>query len=98
MSRALTRYWFTLDYGPNPYGPDPSLWCPGPFGMGVTAYDEADAVKLVRAWFDDMKVAPGTIITSRVGVDVRTLDRDVRQHMGPPNWRGVWYPRPASIA
>ena len=76
-SRLLRRYWFkTREH----------------LGFGVTAYSEDDAKRLIadaaRRLSRDYDVL-GIV----VDVDVRDLDqRAVVPNMGPPNFRGVWYP------
>jgi hypothetical protein len=60
------------------------------FGLGVTAYSLDDAKALLRGanvlW--DYQVLD--IVED---VDIRDLDQNhVIPNMGPPNFRGVWYP------
>lgn len=98
---SLTRFWFEFDLdGHRPPAPAPGTtnleggsaqyqWLP--FGAGVTAYDEEDAL---------------TLLLELVGADlpprIRTL-KDVyadRAALGVPDflvvgnaaWRGVWFP------
>ena len=62
-------------------------------GIGVTAYSRSDAEALACqvaeefAWpFDAAEVIED--------VDIRDLDQGhIIPNMGPPNLRGVWYPR-----
>jgi hypothetical protein len=58
----------------------------------VTAYTFEDARELVLTAF---AWAALPRIDRRIDdVDVSSLDqRHVLPNMGPPNWRGVWYPR-----
>ena len=64
-----------------------------PLGIGVTAYTEADAHKLllergISAWFRN-----ALQIVIQVGVRVHDLDqRNVVPNIGPMQLRGVWYP------
>jgi hypothetical protein len=74
----LRRYWFKTD----PY-----------LGVGVTAYSVEDARSLVEAAAQSlhMKFEVLEIIED---VDIRDLDQGhVVPNMGPPNFRGVWFPR-----
>lgn len=74
----LTRFWFRTNRE---------------MGFGVTAWSVADAELLLTSAgfkrgvdFDTADVVED--------VDVRKLDQDhVVPNMGPPNFRGVWFPR-----
>ena len=73
----LRRYWF--------YTGESS-------GFGVTAYSTEDAESLL-----EQVGRPEHILAQLKGVvedvDVSRLDLyHVRRNMGPPNFRGVWYP------
>jgi hypothetical protein len=47
----------------------------------------------VRAnFFEVMKRPMPPVRKLTENVDVSTLGDQVRPHMHPPNWRGVWYP------
>ena len=74
----LTRYWFKTKNGP---------------GFGITAFSEEDA-KIILT---DAATTIGKdyeVLKIIANVDVRTLDQThVIPNMGPPNLRGVWYPR-----
>ena len=73
----LHRYWFELGRG---------------LGIGVTAHslEEAEALAMrtceASGWvFDVVKVV--------ADIDVRDLDQNhVVPNMGPPNFKGVWFP------
>ena len=72
----LHRYWFKTSVG---------------YGFGVTAYSVEDARRLL------IELAPPgldrDVLDIIVDVDVRDLDQGhVIPNMGPPNFRGVWYP------
>jgi|HubBroStandDraft_6_1064221.scaffolds.fasta_scaffold18377_2 hypothetical protein len=61
-------------------------------GCGITAYDEADARKMLEE-----KVFPvygqAEILSVIEDIDVSTLDEHhVRPNMGVPVVRGVWFP------
>jgi len=73
----LHRYWFKTRVG---------------YGLGVTAYSIEDARHLI-----DEVVGPlgldREVLDIIVDVDVRELDQGhVIPNMGPPNFRGVWFP------
>jgi hypothetical protein len=80
----LIRYWFYFDR---------SQWpTPVNLGCGVTAYDLADARKLILE-----SVFFGKESVQEIGyledVDISTLDeKHVRPNMGSPASRGVWFP------
>ena len=83
----LTSFWFIFERASEQSVLD--------MGAGVTAYDLADAKKLLEAQvfplFGERPVE--SIITD---VDIRTLeDKHVRPNMGNPAVRGVWYPQVA---
>jgi hypothetical protein len=72
------------------------FWFSGPHGLGVgvgvTAHSYADALELLAssglksgADFDAEKFVEN--------IDIRTLDQGhVIPNIGPPNFRGVWFP------
>jgi hypothetical protein len=60
---------------------------------GVTAFSQEDALNLIRQqlWLFEMPLPPIRNIIE--DVDVSTLDPwRVLPQMGPPIWRGIWYP------
>jgi hypothetical protein len=74
----LRRFWFAV---------------PGTYGFGVTASSRAEAEALAReaATRLGQRFEPTKIIED---VDIRDLDQGhVIPNMGPPNFRGVWFPR-----
>jgi hypothetical protein len=80
----LRRYWFQFQKCDQP-----SILN---LGCGVTAFDEADAIRLIQE-----KVFPHygvrEIKKVVVDVDIRTLDEGhVRPNMASPVVRGVWFP------
>ena len=74
----LTRYWLETHRG---------------LGFGVTAFSVADAEAPLR----DARFVRGQdfeVIEISEDVDVRALDQyHVAPNMGPPNFRGVWFPQ-----
>ena len=74
----LTRYWFRVDRG---------------YGFGVTAESVVDA-ELLLASAGFVRGRDFEVVEILEDVDVRTLDQDhVVPNMGPPNFRGIWFPR-----
>jgi hypothetical protein len=74
----LHRYWFPTRRG---------------WGFGVTAYSLDDAKRLLQqiGWSDHVLDEITGVVED---IDIRTLDADhILPNMGPPNFRGVWYPR-----
>lgn len=95
MHRALAlrpflhRYWFTFDLSELApfYGIDIRRGC------GVTAYDRADALHVMReVLFRERSMPP--IREETVDVDVRTLKDKHGRRLATGNTivRGVWYP------
>jgi hypothetical protein len=74
--KSLRRFWF------------PSV---KHSGIGVTAYSIQDATRLANEAASQFKwELTGSVIED---VDIRDLDqKHVVPNMGPPNFRGVWYP------
>jgi hypothetical protein len=71
------------------------FWCPipGHLGIGVTAASRAEAEALASGAAAQLR---WSFTSSNIveDVDVRDLDQNhVVPNMGPPNWRGVWFPR-----
>ena len=88
MNEQLVRYWIELDF-PDGYEPPPGTR----LGIGVTAIDRDDALRLLAARvFQGDQMPP--VREVRENVDVSTLDQGhVIPNMAPPNRRGVWFPR-----
>lgn len=82
----LTRYWFRFK--------DLSPFSRLALGCGITAFDQDDAMAILREQvFKKLDLYPqvGEILSN---VDIRQLDqKHVIPNMEPPNWRGVWFPR-----
>ena len=80
----LTRYWFEFEKIDRP--------TPANFGCGVTAYDYADAVSLLKQIVFEGEPLPA-IIRVTPDVDVSKLEnRHVLPNIGPVYRRGVWWP------
>ena len=96
----LTRYWITFEYPPDEredVGVVVGRWWQQ-VGFGITATDFDDAMAILqREWFGpyDLDVPPIREVVENV--DVSTLDDHVRPNMNPPNWRGMWFPRPGPL-
>jgi hypothetical protein len=87
MVEGLTHFWIEFDFSAEARPPLGTG-----LGVGVTAIDRGDALRLVaHRVFGDGPLPP--IKELREGVDVSTLDQGhVIPHMGPPHVRGVWFP------
>lgn len=73
----LHRFWFKTKEG---------------FGFGVTAYSIEDALSLLDEIGRPLALE-GDVVDIIEDVDIRELDQaHVTPNMGPPNFRGVWYP------
>ena len=77
-NRLLRRFWFKTKKG---------------LGIGVTAYSLDDAKTIVSKATEE--IGKMTEIVAIVeDIDITTLDQNhIIPNMGPPNLRGVWYPR-----
>lgn len=59
-------------------------------GFGITAYTEEEAYRLAAEAADALQLDFDVL----EDIDIRDLDqRHVVPNMGPPNFRGVWFPR-----
>jgi hypothetical protein len=89
--RGLRRYWITFD-GSEAQDRDLLARHFVSLGCGVTAWDEADARRLVsERVFEGGPLPPIHSVTA--DVDISTLDAShVRPNTGVPVWRGVWFP------
>jgi hypothetical protein len=82
----LRRFWIRLSED----GVNPSRR-----GYGVTAFDESDALAILRhlVFQDDAETMP-EVVELVPDVNVRDLDQGhVVPNMNPPNWRGIWFPK-----
>jgi hypothetical protein len=84
---SLTRFWIEFDWSAKARPPAGIR-----LGVGVTAIDRGDALRLVaHRVFSDEPLPPVKEIRERV--DVSSLDPGhVLPNMGPPHVRGVWFP------
>ena len=81
----LTKYWMT--FAPSPELKTFSLG----LGAGVTAFDETDAINLLKDALDCESVPAIQSVASHVRFD--DLERDhVQKNLGNMAVRGVWYP------
>lgn len=87
-SMQLHRYWIRFDLklsDPHPIGVLP--------GIGVTAYNEEDALQMIREIVFSRHPLPQVKELIR-DIDVSTLDDGhVRPNMANPVVRGVWFPK-----
>jgi hypothetical protein len=58
-------------------------------GIGVTGYDEADCLALIKDLLDGEELPP----ILRLDWDVNVDALSVADEVGVPVWRGVWFPR-----
>ncbi len=80
MTRSLTRYWIEFAE-PRPFLAN--------LGVGVTAFDEKDAMGLVSSSLS----LSCEVAKVHADIDVRDLDQNhVIPNMGAPSNRGVWFP------
>lgn len=64
-----------------------------PVGLGVTAFDLADAIWMLRqAGYEQFVNAPVDELVIRRDVAFADLPQLVQGHVGPMVVRGVWYP------
>ena len=83
----LTRYWITFDAADSEAIVRHSLG----LGVGVTAFDEQDALKHVTKALGCDELPRMSSITPHVRVE--DLEEDhVQRNLGNPAVRGVWYP------
>jgi hypothetical protein len=79
---ALDKFWFSFPQDANM-----------PFGIGVTAYSEADAYELMQErgvsdWFANAKE-----IVVQKNIRIQDLSQsNIVPNIGPMQLRGVWYP------
>jgi hypothetical protein len=87
MVVGLTRFWIEFDYSTQNEPPAGTR-----IGVGVTAIDRRDALRLVaHRVFGDGPLP--TVKEIREDVDVLSLhEGDVLPNLGPPHVRGVWFP------
>lgn len=84
---SLRRYWFEFGHSLSDRPPPGTL-----LGCGVTAYDDADAAKLIEERVFGQGRMPAVVRMTR-DVDVSTLDRGhVQTSMGNVFVRGIWFP------
>lgn len=88
QQRNLVRFWIEFEQTIDDQPPPGTL-----IGVGVTAVDRDDALRLVaERVFEGEPLPP--IKGLRTDVDLSTLDAGhVIPNMEPPVRRGVWYPR-----
>lgn len=90
--RLLTRYWFEFEITEDDlqqFGYFPA------YGIGVTAYNYEDALRLLRRWITRGKDEFPRLKVFIQDVDVSELfpwGSRLPQRLGCPVWRGVWYP------
>ena len=93
-SGLLTRFWFEFEMSEDdlrrfPYFPS--------YGIGITAYDYHDALRLLRKWVlrsDEMPKITHVIENVDVSqlLDQKFGHTKFLPRLGCPAWRGVWHP------
>lgn len=82
----MHRYWVEFDFVGHRRGPAGTA-----LGCGVTAVDQAAALKLLEEVVFEGDLPPISVLREDVAVD--TLDaRHVRPNMGNPAAAGIWFP------
>jgi hypothetical protein len=77
----LRRFWFAI---------------PGRLGIGVTAESRGEAEALAKHAAAKLRL-PLDLSSVVEDVDIQSLDqKHVVPNIGPPNFRGVWFPRQPS--
>jgi hypothetical protein len=82
----MKRYCFEFEFDDNdfPYGIK--------MGCGVTAFDQTDAIELMKTRVLKGESVP-KIKKMIENVDISSLDAlHIQQNMAPPNIRGIWFP------
>lgn len=81
---TLHRFWFTFKYPPQ--------FSPLSLGCGVTAYDHADALEILKSKvFAEKPMLMIELVTE--DIDIQTLDKyHVIPNIGLVTNRGVWFP------
>jgi len=87
MTTALQTYWVKIRQDPNL---PPSFRCP--LGIGVTAYDEGDAIGLIKTKLFYPKTMPN-VLSIETNLDMSKLDpKHILPNMRLPTERGIWFP------
>ncbi len=82
MNNKLIRFWFKFENNPFPVK----------LGCGVTAFNDIDALTIIREQVFKNKNLPQVTIKIE-NVDITTLDQGhVVPNMFSPNYRGIWFP------
>lgn len=85
---AVRRFWFEFDLPSWDSRPDPAL-ATLYAGVGVTGFDEADCLTMIRDLMPAARLPPVRSVTQ----DVSLADfRPGPVGFGVPVWRGVWFP------
>jgi hypothetical protein len=83
VDRNLRRYWVRLRPTDDQFNRE----------FGVSAFSEDDALAILAHVVFGGRAMPD-VLEVRANVNVGDLDQGhVVPNMGPPNWRGVWYPK-----
>ena len=80
MKDYLITYWITFPKEPH-----------APIGIGVTAFSEDDAFRLIKEAGYNEYLQSDYIVASNIKIEDLHPSRVV-PYMGPISFRGVWYP------
>lgn len=92
LMELLTRYWFEFEMTDNDlqrFGYFPA------WGIGITAYDYKDALKLLRRWImrEENEFPKLKKVIENVNIpELFPVTSRLPQQLGCSAWRGVWYP------
>lgn len=88
MLPTVRRFWFEFDL-PSPESQrDPAFACLS-LGVGVTGFDVADCLWMIRDLLPTLSVPPIRAVTADVSL-AKFAPRVLG--LGVPVWRGVWFP------
>ncbi|MEV0333380.1 hypothetical protein [Nocardia sp. NPDC050717] len=83
---TVRRFWIEFDISQ----PSPPDWTRLVHGIGVTAFDERDALSMAADLVPDAPLPPVRRITA--DISVAELPRLHPPYFGVPVWRGIWFP------
>ncbi len=82
MNNKLIRFWFKFENNPIPLN----------FGCGVTAFNDIDALTIIKEQVFKNKPFPEVAVKIE-NIDINTLDQGhIIPNMYSPNYRGIWFP------
>jgi hypothetical protein len=88
MPPVVRRFWFEFDLASPGSQPEPTFACLS-LGVGVTGFDVADCLWMIRDLLPTARMPPIRSVTP----DVSLAEFAPRAPgLGVPVWRGVWFP------